>query len=237
MLLPPLTGAGASGSGNASSASTANAINSATTAVNTSAATAPSANQVLTATGDSAATWQAPVANGVRSATTTVSVSAATAPTAGQVLTATSGTAATWQTPSYVSGTEIVEASITSDVTITSSTEGTPDDVISAGSASYDGTDVIVTFSAPAIRAWSATNPLYLSIWNDSTNLGIYATTAEPGTAGHPCMFSARITPSAGAHTIKVTGYLPSGGTNGKVFCGAGGTGNRGPASIRIIKA
>lgn len=135
------------------------------------------------------------------------------------------------------SGQEVTYAEITSDVTVTSSTEGTPDDVVSTGSVSYDGDPVMVTFSAPAIRAWSATNPLRLSIWNDSTNLGIFAATAEPGAAGHPCSFSARITPTAGSHTIKITGYLPSGGTNGKVFCGAGGTGNLGPASIRIIKA
>jgi len=41
-------------------AATANAINSSTTSVDTSAATAPSSGQVLTATSSTAATWQTP---------------------------------------------------------------------------------------------------------------------------------------------------------------------------------
>ena len=39
-------------------------IKSATTLVNTKAATAPTSGQVLTATGDSAATWQTPSGGG-----------------------------------------------------------------------------------------------------------------------------------------------------------------------------
>src|ERR1039457_7207618 len=42
------------------------ALNSATTAVNVAAATAPSANQVLTATGSTAATWQGPQVSSVK---------------------------------------------------------------------------------------------------------------------------------------------------------------------------
>lgn len=44
----------------ADTATTSNAIQSATTTVNTSSATAPSSGQVLTATGSTAATWQTP---------------------------------------------------------------------------------------------------------------------------------------------------------------------------------
>jgi len=81
-------------------AASADALNSATTIVDVASSTAPTSGQVLTATSDSAATWQTPTggtATDLASATTTVNVDSATAPSVGQVLTATSDSAATWQ--------------------------------------------------------------------------------------------------------------------------------------------
>lgn len=73
---------------------TANALKSATTIVNVSAATAPSANQVLTATGGTAATWQTPTSGATDgwtdgSAYTWVYASASTFTIAGVDLTTT----------------------------------------------------------------------------------------------------------------------------------------------------
>lgn len=56
----------------ATTATGTNALYSATTTVNVSSATAPTSGQVLTATGGTAATWQAPAGGGITIGTTTI---------------------------------------------------------------------------------------------------------------------------------------------------------------------
>ena len=98
-------------------------VNSGAGSVSTFAAAVPSSGQILTATGATTATWQAPqvtltgteaLSNKTMTSNTnnvtarslftgsgsgSVSVFAATAPSSGQVLTATGASTATWQTP------------------------------------------------------------------------------------------------------------------------------------------
>lgn len=155
--------------GGGSSSGVATALKSATTDVDVSAATAPSSGQILTATGGTAATWQAPAAaTTLKSATTEVGVSAATAPSAGQVLTATSGTAATWQ-----AATATGLKSATTTVSISAATAPTAGQVLTASS------DSLATWTTPASSAWTdgactRINDSSFSVTDNAANVAIY---------------------------------------------------------------
>lgn len=158
---------------------------------------------------------------------------------AGQVLT-TAGTT----TPlvyAYPPGYEFDYVQITSPVSLTATTEGTANTIVTGNAVTYDGSTVVmVNFFAPALVTPVGIDQ-YAMLWlyDGSSSIGRLATIvdqASTGTIGEaaPVYVSRRLTPSNAAHTYSIRGDV-SGGT-GSLSCGAGGLGNIMPAYIRIQK-
>jgi hypothetical protein len=109
-------------------------------------------------------------------------------------------------------GTIVASAAVTANVTVTSTTEATPDLIISLGAATYTNALHIIEVFWPASTPTGAAVPI-VQLWDDTTllrriwqdNLG--TTALIPGAT-----VRYRLTPSAGSHTYKVMAYR-SGGT------------------------
>ena len=88
--------------------------------------------------------------------------------------------------------------------TDTFTASGSPEDVISSGSVTYDGTPVLVEFFCPAAKAngGPGTAVLWISLWDGATDLGLL--TQMDGLDTKPILVRRRLTPSAGTHQYKV---------------------------------
>lgn len=179
--------------------------------------------------------------NALESATTTVNVSSATAPSSGQVLTATGSTTATWQTPSGGgSGNELDYVAKTSSTSITATTQGTADTIVTGSSVAYDGSTVVmIEFNAPWARPDTASSNRNIKfvVYEDSSALAeiAYIATPQTGTLQVPIFNRIRHTPSNASHTYSVRAYVNAG--TGSVSAGTGSSGAAAPAYIRIIEA
>ena len=145
-----------------------------------------------------------------------------------------------WAVPSSAaSGTwqELGYTEFTSDVSVTSTTEATPDDVVSAGALTFSGQPVVIEFFAP--QAQQVNNAeLRFSLWEGATNRGKIGAQGAIGNAGGhgPILVRRRIAaPSAGSITFKVSAFNSSAGT-GTVKAGSGGSGAFLPGYIRILQ-
>ncbi len=157
--------------------------------------------------------------------------------TAGQFLMSAGAAAANlWAFPP---GHEFDYAEITSDASITATSEGTPNTVITGNSVTYDGTAVWVEFYTNSLRTDSgaAARSLTVFLVEDSTVKGNLAFIRTPAAAFMNAggTFRRKLTPSAGAHTYVIKAYVSAG--TGLVSAGAGGTGAGMPAYLRVVKA
>jgi len=159
----------------------------------------------------------------------------------GQVLTADSTDAqgVSWQTPSSGSGAELDYAQFTSPVSITATTEGTANTLVTGASVAYDGSTVVmIQFYCPYITPASTNGASVIVQVNEgSTVLGyicsvLVPTGAQMNIPGNGFM---RLTPSAASHTYSIRAFRGTG--NGTVGAGAGGAGAYRPGFMRIIKA
>jgi hypothetical protein len=113
----------------------------------------------------------------------------------------------------------IAYVEFTSDVSITATSVGTANQIVSAGAFTYEASPIIieifiVRYSAPAQGTrW---------ILRDGTTvLGTLTTLAASESAG-PLYFSRSLTPTAASHTYNVAAWLAGAGT-GTVNAGSGG--------------
>lgn len=136
-------------------------------------------------------------------------------------------------------GYELDYAEITSDASITATSEGTPNTVITGNSVTYDGTAVWVEFYTNSLRTDSgaAARSLTVFLVEDSTVKGNMAFIRTPAAAflNAGGTFRRKLTPAAGAHTYVIKAYVSAG--TGLVSAGAGGTGAGMPAYLRVVKA
>lgn len=137
----------------------------------------------------------------------------------------------------YPPGAELAYVEFTADVTITAVTPGTAQDVVSSGAVTYDGTAVIIEFFCPSAEIVLAGNLIgYLQ--DGATELGALGIIKEAATGpglGNAFLTRRKLTPSAGSHTYKVTGYKSS--TTAVFHANSGGSGNYLPGYIRVTKA
>lgn len=129
---------------------------------------------------------------------------------------------------------EVAYTEVTSDITVTATTVGTANQIIAAGSLTYEAVPHLITFhcaryTAPAQQTWHL-------LRDGSTVLGTVGNTqasdAEPGLT-----FMRRLTPTAAAHNYNIASYLGGAGT-GTYKAGTGGTAGDGstylPMWIRV---
>jgi len=133
---------------------------------------------------------------------------------------------------------ELAYAEFTSSVAVSSTAEGTPNDVVVAPSITVDGaTKIVIEFCCfGALGPTTAANCVMFNLWDSGTNLGRWTRSIDStGVVNITPIFAQReLTPSAGAHTFKVSAWINSVGT-GQVVAGAGGAvGLYTPGFIRI---
>ncbi|MBI4034362.1 DUF2190 family protein, partial [Candidatus Saccharibacteria bacterium] len=126
---------------------------------------------------------------------------------------------------------EIGYQEFTSNVTVTATTEGTANTVVTAPAYTFDGTTpYLIEFFAQTTY-----NNVEFVLYDGSSSIGLFRG-ANPGYAGDgPKSLSRRITPSAGSHTYSIRAFTSSGSHT--VYAGAGGVGNTVPGYIRITPA
>lgn len=132
------------------------------------------------------------------------------------------------------SGFEIDYAQITSNVSVTSTTQASPNDVVSLGARIYDGATIIVVefFAFGCQSPTTAGNILVVDLWDDSTDLGRWVQMQTPASAvaGCPLFGRWRLTPSAGSHTYKARAWR-NGTVNATILA------DQAPSFIRVIRA
>jgi hypothetical protein len=144
-----------------------------------------------------------------------------------------------WGHPAGGGVTELDYTQITSPASsITATTEGSANTVITSGAVTCDGsTPIEIEFWAPYIRS-RANNVLFIVLYEDGSSIGLMAL-AGGGSVGdfyNPGVLGRRkLTPTAGSHTFSIRAYI-GGGSAGEVGAGAGGSGNYLPAFTRITQ-
>lgn len=138
--------------------------------------------------------------------------------------------------------TELDYTEITSSVSITATTEGAADTVVSAGAIVFDGsTRICIEFYSPLIQPGAtASSQIAVLLYDGSSSIGFIlvamkdgTSTAQRGTTG--CLVRRFLTPSAASHTYSIRAFRVV--SNGTVVAGAGGSGDNMPAYIRITTA
>jgi hypothetical protein len=147
----------------------------------------------------------------------------------------------TWKPGSPVSpGQELAYAEATALVAVTATTEATAQAVVTAPAVTFDGTTrVIVEFFSrslnPPAAAVGAT--LTLCLFDGASSVGVVAGVQTPAAANMlaPAIGRRLLTPTSGAHTYSIRGYVSTG--TGNVSAGPGGAGQNMPAYIRVTRA
>lgn len=154
----------------------------------------------------------------------------------GQVLRTTSSSIPGWAVPP---GFEFDYSQFTAAVSITATTEGTSNTVVTANAVTFDGsTTVMIEFYAPHARAdtAAAARSLNLYMFEDGSSIGRVAAMLTPAanSDNKPVHVVLRRTPSNGSHTYSIRGFVNAG--TGSVTAGIGGSGQDVPGFIRITK-
>jgi hypothetical protein len=139
-------------------------------------------------------------------------------------------------------GYEYVYTTITSPVTVTGTSEGGATTIITSGSFTSDGAPVLVEVNIPRLDAQpnSVGNAFVVDLYLDSTTQGRLMTETQSSSTTlnwlHALHGTARITPSAGSHTVAVKMWMSNASDGVTVQAGAGGSGNSRPMHIRVTK-
>lgn len=155
---------------------------------------------------------------------------------AGQIL-AGVGTTLSWV---YPPGYELAYVEFTSPVAVSGTSETvSPNDVVSAGAVTFDGTACWFEFWCPYVTPNSTTSAdVFAAFYDGTTSQGkaiLVENGTSPGVAMCPGWMRRKLVPSAGSHTFKVSAWEASGA--GSIGAGLGGAGNYLPGYIRITKA
>jgi len=134
---------------------------------------------------------------------------------------------------------ELAYAEITSIVTVSATTVGTAQVVVTAPAITCDGaTPILIEFFAPGVAPPNIVG-YFTQLWlfEDGVALGALATEMTPAAATQrgAVRVARRLTPTAGTHTYSIRTLVTSG--NGFIYAGPGGAGADSPAFIRISLA
>ena len=127
-------------------------------------------------------------------------------------------------------GGELDYVAFTADVTISATTEGTANTVVTGSSVVYDGsTAVTAEFFTPQLSNGVGAGIAVVMLL-DTTVLGISFCQATE----LPVVVTVRTTPSAGSHAFVVKAYRTS--ANGIIHAGTGGSATNLPGFIRVTR-
>jgi hypothetical protein len=135
-------------------------------------------------------------------------------------------------------GAELDYAEITSPVTVTATSEGAADTVVTGTSQAYVATPVIATFYTPFLQSGNFTTfcIVYLYDVATSTVIGRLNRTDVINGDGSSVLAEYRFTPTAATHQYRVRAYIDA-GTQANINAGSGGSAAYLPAFLRITKA
>lgn len=161
----------------------------------------------------------------------------------GQVLTADSAQATGVKWATVATTHELAYNQYTSPVSVTATTEGTANTVVTASSVTYDGTAVMIEFYSPRVLTATASDAIVDFVLRDDTagaSIGLLGRVRGSASAGNVLLETAtrlatRITPSAGARVYSIRAFVNTG--TGTVGGAAGGIGAVVPGFIRITRA
>lgn len=134
-------------------------------------------------------------------------------------------------------GTEIDYAQITSDLSVAGSSAAQTT-VVAGAAKTYTGAEVVLIEFYSGMLTLSASTFFVITLWEDSTELGVIAEYFHSGSASHntPAYGALRRTPSAGSHTYTVKAWK-AGGTFSIAAHAVGTPGERLPAYVRVTRA
>ena len=128
----------------------------------------------------------------------------------------------------------------TSPVSITATTEGTADTIVTGSAVTYDGTTIVMVecwfpyYTAPP----SAGVDTLFVLYDGASSIGLIGLHSVPSSASSqrpgPVRGIRRLTPSNASHTYSIRAYVSTG--TGSVGAGAGGAGGHMPGFIRITR-
>lgn len=135
---------------------------------------------------------------------------------------------------------ELAYVEFTSTVTVNATAEGTPNEVVSAGAVSYDGTTRVKLefFAGRCNVGTTAGSFVVCNLWDgDSTDLGRIAVAAAGAASGISLpLYGVRfLTPSNASHTYKIKAWRVN--SDGAIFGAAGGAGVTLPGFVRVTVA
>lgn len=136
---------------------------------------------------------------------------------------------------------DVDHTAVTSPVSITSTSSGTPTSVISGASTSgWDGSKpALIEFFCPQVE-WSDGNAgdvLTFLLFEDSTDKGRIAqlrTNSVSNRLAGPVKGEARLTPASGSHTYSVKAYRSGAAANTAANAGAAGSDTLLPMFLRV---
>jgi len=134
--------------------------------------------------------------------------------------------------------TELSYVEFTANITVTSTSEAAPDDIISAAAVVFDGaTRVCIEFFSPNIRSSTSSSEIVIDLWESTNELGHIANLSWDATGNSATVLARRfLTPTAGSKTYKIRAWKVGG--NDTVIAGVGGSsGVYVPGYIRITTA
>lgn len=154
-------------------------------------------------------------------------------PTTGKVVGSSGGSAAAVYPPGY----EYAYNEFTGNVSVTATTEGAANTIVTASAVTFDGsTTVMIEFFSPLADTGLSTAAITLVLFEDGVAVGQIA--VEYGSGGAelqaPIRVARRRTPASGSRTYSVRAFMNVG--TGSVHAGAGGAGVAVPGYIRITK-
>jgi hypothetical protein len=144
--------------------------------------------------------------------------------------------AVAWALPA---GYEFDYAQTTSGGTISATTEGAANTIVTANAVTYDGSTVVMVevFLPQIYTSTTLAEDLFVALFDGSSSIGTLLTlrTTYTGRMLWGGTLVRRLTPSAASHTYSVRAYVPSNHSGGW-DAGAGGAGTIIPAYIRQTK-
>jgi hypothetical protein len=133
-------------------------------------------------------------------------------------------------------GAELDYVEFTSQVTITATSEGTSQTVVTGTSQTYAAVPTIVEFFSPFVQSGNFTTFCIVLLYDGATVLGRLSRTDVINGDGTSMLCRYRLTPTAATHQYIVKAYIDA-GTQANILGGSGGSAAYLPGYIRVTRA